>query len=54
MYALLLTLCLSGGDCYQTAPELFLSFEDCRTELAHMVATGQLSSTNARCEKESI
>lgn len=51
IYALILTLCLSNGDCNETAPETFLSMSDCQAELMHLTETLQIDKAKLSCEQ---
>lgn len=52
MIALILTLCFSNGHCYATAPELFLTMEECNSELLHLTETLQVNYNNIQCKHE--
>lgn len=53
MFALILTLCFSDGNCYDTAPALFEHKFECISEELHIVGSGQVDPKNIRCVPES-
>ena len=49
LYALVMSVCLIDGNCYENGIELYYDLPSCQTEAAHQIAQG-IPSEKIRCQ----
>ena len=49
MFALVLTICITGGNCYTSEPMRFDSLQSCMTQLQFLRTSGQVGKNVMAC-----
>ena len=49
MFALVLTLCLTNGQCYDTTPETYTTVQECWNEYNYLIETKQIPEEQLSC-----
>lgn len=49
MFALVLTICLTNGQCYDHAPESYSTVKECWTEYEYLIESDQVQDEQLSC-----